>query len=42
MANYLEQLFEGIDIIVGKRLEAISYDTTIICRVVDASDAKNG
>ena len=42
MANYLEQLFEGIDIIVGKRLEAISYDTTIICRVVDTSDAKNG
>ena len=42
MTDYLESLFEGIDIIVGKRLEAVSYDTTITCIITDDSDAKNG
>lgn len=42
MADYLESLFQGIDIIVGKRLESVSYDTTIVCTVTNDSDAKNG
>jgi hypothetical protein len=40
--DYLESLFKGIDIIVGKRLEEISYDKTIVCTITDDSNRKNG
>ena len=38
----LEQLFQGIDIIVDKKLSEVAYDTTIVCTVTDISNAKNG
>ena len=40
--DYLESLFQGIDIILEKRLDAVSFDTTIICTITDASNSKNG
>jgi hypothetical protein len=40
--DYLESLFQGIDIILEKRLDAVSFDTTIICTIVDDSNRKNG
>lgn len=40
--DYLESLFQGIDIIVSKRLEDVSYDKTIMCKIVDDSNKKNG
>ena len=40
--DYLESLFTGIDILIDKKLENISYDTTIICTIVDDSNRKNG
>lgn len=38
----IENLFESINVIVSKKLEDVSFDTTIICTVVDDSDRKNG
>ncbi len=40
--DYLESLFQGIDIILEKRLDAVSFDTTIICTIVDDNNRKNG
>ena len=40
--DYLEQLFQGVDILIDRKLKDISFDTTIICTIVDASDSKNG
>ena len=40
--DYVKSLFESIDTIINVRLDSISYDTTIICTVVDDSDRKNG
>ena len=40
--DYLESLFQGIDIILEKRLDQVSFDTTIICTITDASNSKNG
>ena len=40
--EYLESLFKGVDIIIDKKLEKISYDTTIICTITDSSNSKNG
>ena len=40
--DYLESLFKGIDIILEKRLDDVSFDMTIICTVTDASNSKNG
>lgn len=38
----IENLFESINVIVSKKLEDVSFDTTIVCTVVDDSDRKNG
>lgn len=40
--DYLESLFEGINIILEKRLDDVSFDTTVICTITDASNSKNG
>ena len=40
--NYLESLFQGVDILIDKKLENVSYDTTIICTVIDNTNKKNG
>lgn len=40
--EYLESLFQGIDIILDRKLEDVAYDTTVICTITDDSDAKNG
>ena len=40
--DYLEQLFQGVDILIERKLKDVSFDTTIICTVTDASDSKNG
>ena len=40
--DYLESLFKGIDIILEKRLDNVSFDTTVICTITDASNSKNG
>ena len=37
-----EQLFEAVDVIIGKRLEAVQKDKTILCVVEDATDSKKG
>lgn len=38
----IENLFESINVIVSKKLEDVSFDTTIVCTIVDDSDRKNG
>ena len=40
--EFLESLFQGIDILIDKSLEGLSYDTTEICTIIDDSNAKNG
>ena len=40
--NVISQLLGAIDTVVGKRLEQLSYDKTIICTIIDDSKAKNG
>ena len=40
--DYLEQLFQGVDILIERKLKDISYDTTIVCTIVDDSNSKNG
>lgn len=40
--DYLEQLFQGVDILIERKLKDVSYDTTIVCTIVDDSDSKNG
>jgi hypothetical protein len=42
MSDYIESLFQGVDILIDKKLETLAYDTTIICRIVDDADCKNG
>jgi hypothetical protein len=42
MSDYIESLFEGVDILIDRRLESLSYDKTDICTVVDNSKSKNG
>jgi len=37
-----EDLFQAIDIILGKRLETIDKDKTILCTIEDASKASEG
>lgn len=37
-----EQLFEAMDVIIGKRLEAVQKDKTILCVVEDVSKASEG
>ena len=38
----MESMLKAMDIIAGYRLNDVSYDRTIICTIVDDSDAKNG
>ena len=40
--NITEQLFRAIEIINEQQLSNIAFDTTLICTVVDNSDAHNG
>ena len=42
MSDYIESLFQGVDMLIDKKLENLNYDTTIICTVTDNSDSKNG
>jgi hypothetical protein len=42
MSDCLESLFQGVDILIDKKLETISYDSTLICTVVDDSRKKDG
>lgn len=42
MAFDVENLFQAVDIIVGQRLQDVSFDKTIICTIVDDSKKKNG
>jgi hypothetical protein len=39
--NYVEQLFEAIDIITQKKLENLPYDQTIVCTIVSNENAEN-
>jgi len=40
--NIVSELLGAIDTVVGKRLGQLSYDKTIICTIIDDSNAKNG
>lgn len=40
--DYLEQLFQGVDILIERKLQDVSYDTTIVCTITDDSNSKNG
>lgn len=42
MPEIAEQLFQAVDTIISDRINKISYDTTLTCTIVDASDKKNG
>ena len=42
MSDYIESLFQGVDMLIDKKLENLNYDTTIICTITDNSDSKNG
>ena len=41
-SEMLNSLFAGVDIIIDKRLQSVSYDSTIVCTIVDDSNRKNG
>ena len=40
--DYLEQLFQGVDILIDKKLQGVSFDSTIVCTIIDDSNSKNG
>lgn len=40
--DYNEIFCQAVDTILSKRLESLEYDQTIICRIVDNSDADKG
>jgi hypothetical protein len=42
MAVDLEQFCKAIDIIVSERLSDLSFDTTMICTIVDDNDKDRG
>jgi hypothetical protein len=42
MSLDLEQFCQAIDIIVSERLADISFDSTIICTIMDASKKDSG
>ena len=42
MSDYIESLFQGIDILIDKKLEGLAFDTTIICTITDNTNSKNG
>ena len=39
--NIAESIFDSIAVIVEKRIANLEYDKTIICTVIDISEAKN-
>lgn len=42
MSDFMESIFQSIDILIDRRLDDLSYDTTVICRIIDISESKNG
>lgn len=42
MSDYIDSIFDGVSILIDKKLENIAYDTTIICTITDNTDKKNG
>ena len=42
MSDYIDSIFDGINIIIDKKLEDLAYDSTEICTITNASDCKNG
>ena len=42
MVDYSEILMQSMDVLVSKRLSDLQFDKTIICTIVDASNAKKG
>ena len=42
MSDFIESILQGVDILIDRRLEDVSYDSTIICTIVDDSEKKNG
>jgi hypothetical protein len=42
MSDMIESLFQGVSILIDKKLEDLAYDTTVICTIIDSSDKKNG
>lgn len=42
MSDFMESIFDSVSIIVDKKLEELAFDTTMICRIVDDSNSKNG
>jgi hypothetical protein len=42
MADYAEIICQAVDEIVTKKIEGISYDTTLNCTITDAENAELG
>ncbi len=42
MSDILESLFKGVDILIDKKLENVSFDSTIVCSIINNSNSKNG
>ena len=42
MSDFIESIFQSVDILIDKKLENLSYDTTIICTITDNTDKKDG
>ena len=42
MGIEVDNLFKALDILMDERLKKVSFDTTEICVIVDASNSKNG
>lgn len=42
MVDYSEILMQSMDVLVNKRLSDLQFDKTIICTIVDASNAEKG
>jgi hypothetical protein len=38
----MESLLKAMDIIASRKVEQVSYDSTIICTIVNNDDRKNG
>lgn len=42
MSDFAESIFDSVSIIVDKKLDELAFDTTIICRIINNSECKNG
>ena len=42
MSDFMDSIFQSVDILIDRKLEDLAYDVTITCRVVDNSESKNG